>query len=820
MPSHNLKLIRAYNSNLQLYKVEAMSNIEVNRADPNKSKKTKEEQEVNLSYERFGMREVVIPLGGSELRFNPLTSIFAIILLWGLSIWCMVEPVDSRVTLLEYRRQISDLFTWFYVGTNPAFMFFIIWVAYRFGDVRLGKKDAKPEFDDVTYFAMLFSAGIGVGLFFYGVAEPLWHRESNWFAESGYHSQDEIDAFAMNLTVFHWGITGWSQYLVVAICAGLASFRFDLPLTLRSCFYPLLGDYTWGWLGDVIDGYTIVTTVAGVCTSLGLGAFQIAAGLKRVNAIDTDISSDDETNVNDLASVSNTCLKLDLVWVRFGENRRPLYEYLQTLLTYNETGYYFQYSIFQLNFHTDAFGQLNEGEGRATDGHSAATWFMDAWTIFYIGWWVAWAAFVGLFIARISKGRTIRSIIVFSYVCPLIYTIIWFGVFGGVGFRQARQAKELQELGTSLHNNSEYYQSSVSEFCYDVPQVAEIPYVSPDNVTKTFTNTLMGVTPVCRFNSADDQTAWFNVLNSFTYPNDFEHGFGAFLTWVSIFSVSIYFITSSDSGSLIVDHLASNGFEESHWLQRVFWAFTEGACATALLVSGGEDALKGLQAASILSGLPFTFFLIFMCQTIVSMCNLAEENDAADTNLTMEEDYKRGRKFQTPIFGGIFNIFENLLSFGCVPKKRAHIASVCAFDVTGFFMAIFCPFIPLYRILSKIKSKPEQVSNNKISTLAYVIFYYLFIGLFASISKSGGFRAFGWSALAICGIILCVVRGTVRGQRNIEGNIVADFIVATLFWPQVLVQLEKEVNGGPSLVSDGEQGEEQRTFENMDKSTA
>lgn len=233
-----------------------------------------------------------------------------------------------------------------------------------------------------------------------------------------------------------------------------------------------------------------------------------------------------------------------------------------------------------MNFHTDAFGQLTTGEGRATDGKAAATWFMDAWTIFYIGWWVSWAAFVGLFIARISKGRTIRSIIVFSYVCPLLYTIVWFGVFGGVGFRQSRQAAELQNLGTALYNNSDYYQSSVSDFCYDVPQVAEIPFLDPKGNEMTFSNTLMGVTPVCLFNSDDDQTAWFNVLNSFTYPNDFEHGFGAFLTWVSIFSVSVYFVTSSDSGSLIVDHLASNGFEEAHWLQRVFWAFTEGGCVS------------------------------------------------------------------------------------------------------------------------------------------------------------------------------------------------------------------------------------------------
>ncbi|KAL3934455.1 MAG: hypothetical protein SGBAC_009834 [Bacillariaceae sp.] len=770
------------------------------------------EEDAILKHESYGMREIVIPFGAKAIRFNPLTSLFAIAFLWGLAGWCMSEPEDSRDKLLEFRADVASLFTWFYVGTNPCFMFFIIWVAYRFGDIRLGEKDSKPEFDDITYFSMLFSAGVGVGLFFYGVAEPLWHRGSHWFAEAGYRAQDEVDMFALNLTVFHWGITGWSQYLIVAICAGLASFRFKLPMTLRSCFYPMLGDYVWGWIGDVIDGYTIVTTVAGVCTSLGLGAFQIAAGLKRVGAIDKDISDDDLTDVHLYSIWIITCLATISVisglgvgikylsQIAFGLGQLLLFwvftmertNYILNLIV-QEVGYYFQWTVFQMNFHTDAFGQLNHGEGRAVDGNSAATWFMDAWTIFYIGWWVAWAAFVGLFIARVSKGRTIRSIIFFSYACPLIYTIVWFCVFGGVGLRQVRQAEELQQMGLAMHDNIDFYQSSEDEFCYDVPQVPEISYTGLDNSTKTFTNSLMGVTPVCLFNSGDDQTAWFNVLNSFSYPNDFTNGLGPFLSWVSIFSLSIYFITSSDSGSLVVDNLASNGFEDAHWLQRVFWAFTEGGAASALLVSGGQNALRALQAASILSGLPFTFFLIFMCQTIVSMCKLAEENDKEGTSISLEEDFKRKRNFVMPIFGGIFNIFERLLSCGMVHEKRTAIAQIESSSISGFFIAILFPFIPLYKIYGMARPKEADAKGNKFWVLAYTIFYYLTVGLFCSIGHSPAFRAIGWSTMAIAATILCVIRCTVRMNNKIEGNVVADFIVSMFLWPQVLVQLEKEL---------------------------
>ncbi|CAJ1939141.1 unnamed protein product [Cylindrotheca closterium] len=778
-----------------------------------KEKPQDDEEDTIVEHEKYGMREIVIPVGDKEIRFNPVTSVFAIAFLWGLAVWCMTDPEFSRDKLVEFRGNVAELFTWFYVGTNPAFMFFILWVAYRYGNIRLGPQDSTPEFDDITYFSMLFSAGVGVGLFFYGVAEPLWHRGSHWFAETGYKAQDEIDMFALNITVFHWGITGWSQYLIVAICSGLVSFRFKLPLTLRSCFYPLLGEYTWGWIGDIIDGYTIVTTVAGVCTSLGLGAFQIAAGLKRVGAIDKDISDDDLTDVHLYSIWIITCLatisvisgvgigikylsqlafglgQLLLFWVFTMEKTNFILN-----LIVQEVGYYFQWTVFQMNFHTDAFGQLNHGEGRAVDGNSAATWFMDAWTIFYIGWWVAWAAFVGLFIARVSRGRTIRNVIFYSYACPLIYTIIWFCVFGGVGLRQVRQAEELQMMGLAMHNNSDFYQSAGDEFCYDVPQVPEISYTALDNSTATFTNTLMGVTPVCLFNSGDDQTAWFNVLNSFTYPNDFSgSGFGPFLTWVSIFSLSIYFITSSDSGSLVVDQLASNGFEDAHWLQRVFWAFTEGGAASALLVSGGQSALRALQAASILSGLPFTFFLMLMCLTIVSMCKLAEENDKEGTDLSLEEDYHRKRTFTMPIFGGIFNIFERVFSFGMTNEKRSSIATINGSDISGFFVAILFPFIPLNNIYGMARPKSSNAIGNKVMVFFYTIFYYLTVGLFCSIGQSPAFRGIGWSTMALAALILCSIRMTVRDNNKIEGNVIADFVCSMFLWPQVLVQMEKEL---------------------------
>jgi choline-glycine betaine transporter len=180
---------------------------------------------------------------------------------------------------------------------RPLSFFFLLFVSYKYGHIKLGRKDEEPEYSGITYFSMIFSAGVAVGIFYFGVSEPLWHQSSNWYANAGYRSQDEIDQFAMNMTIHHWGLCAWSVYVTVALCAGLAAYRFKLPLTFRSCFYPILGEYTWGWIGDLIDGFSIVVSVAGVCTSLGLGAIQITSGLQRIGWINEDLTDEEKTNV-------------------------------------------------------------------------------------------------------------------------------------------------------------------------------------------------------------------------------------------------------------------------------------------------------------------------------------------------------------------------------------------------------------------------------------------------------------------------------------------------------------------------------------------
>jgi Cys-rich protein (TIGR01571 family) len=300
--------------------------------------------------------------------------------------------------------------------------------------------------------------------------------------------------------------------------------------------------------------------------------------------------------------------------------------------------------------------------------------------------------------------------------------------------------------------------------------------------------------------TAEGDEAWFNVLWSFSYPLDIESGFGPFLTWLSLVAVAIYFVTSSDSGSLIVDNLASNGNEDTHTIQRVFWAFTEGAVATALLVSGGDQALRALQAASILSGLPFTLLLCLMCMSIAKMCARAEANDNDDKETSLQDDYHSRRVFSMPIFGGIFDIMEYVFSCGKSHEERSKTSPcpTCA-DFMNFLVATLFPFVPLYKIYSFLNPKDSDKRYNAMMTVFYGCFFYLWIALFASMSVTSGFRAFGWSVLVINGCVMCTVRTKVRARFGIQGNMVADFAYGSLMWPQVLCQMVREVDEcGPS----------------------
>ena len=335
-------------------------------------------------------------------------------------------------------------------------------------------------------------------------------------------------------------------------------------------------------------------------------------------------------------------------------------------------------------------------------------------------------------------------------------------------------------LGETYFDNEDEFLVPGSTVCYDVPQQDIV-----NGTEVVFTNTLPGVTPVCEFGNSLE--SGFNVLYSFSYPESFDTGYGPFLTVLFIFSLSIYFATSSDSGSLVVDHLASNGRKDHHWVQRVFWAFTEGAVATALLGSGGSNALAAVQAASIVAGLPFNCFLMFLMQSISLMCEQALNSD------DMEYKWPSQPEFSMPVYGGVFNVGEFICSLGNVHPKRVEkkMDKPLPSHYSGFIKGIFVPSLTLYQILQQ--TYPKSGSNNMAVSALYGVLYYAWIAFYIAAASVHGLAVWGWTCMFAAGFVLMIVRNGFRARYNVRSNIFADFCSSLLFWPQVLTQMTQHL---------------------------
>lgn len=442
-------------------------------------------------------------------------------------------------------------FGWYYVAAIALFVAFALWIGLgHYGNIKLGKDEDEPEFSVMSWFALLFAAGMGIGLVFFGVAEPLNHFASPRPGVEG--SPLELAQQAMTQTYLHWGLHAWAIYVVVGVSIAYAVHRKKHPISIRWALEPLLGHkrVAGGW-GNLIDVVALVGTLFGVAASLGLGVLQISAGLEQANIVQATtmtqigliLSIITLTIVSVVSGVargmkwlSNTNLVLAallmLVVLFTGPTLFLLREFVQSV------GHYLQ-NVVGLTFNTLAF---SGAEGEA---------WQAAWTTFYWGWWISWAPFVGIFIARISKGRTVRQFVAGVLLVPTTVGFLWFSVLGGAAI--------YRELfgGGGL--------------------------ISPDG-------------------SVDTEGALFNLLGSL--PG------GAVLTVGAILLIAIFFITSADSGSLVMGMISTGGdVEPKNWL-RVFWALAAAAVAIALLLSNG---LQAIQTAAILTAVPFSVVIVLMC---------------------------------------------------------------------------------------------------------------------------------------------------------------------------------------------------------------
>ena len=434
---------------------------------------------------------------------------------------------------------------WFYILAMSGFLIFIIFLLFsKYGQIRLGSDDSRPKYSYFTWFAMLFSAGMGIGLLYYGVAEPILHYMS---PPLGRPETMHAARTSMGVTFFHWGLHPWACYSLVGLGLAYFSFRKKLPLSLRSLFYPILGERIHRWPGHLIDTTAVVSTLFGVATSLGIGAMQVNAGLDRVFGFAVSPTNQMMLiiGITMLATIS-VVTGLDVGIRRLSEANLILAG-LILLFTFLVGP-----SQFILNALVENIGHYiqtlpSNSFWTATLETDAQRKWLGDWTVFYWAWWIAWSPFVGLFIARVSEGRTLREFIMGVLFVPTTLGFIWFSVFGG-------SALHLEMLNTGV-----------------------ISGAVDENVS----------------------TAIFAMFDQFP--------FSSLLLFLTVICIMMFFVTSSDSASLVIDTIASGGAKNPHVSQRVFWAVTEGFVAALLLVAGG---LNALQTATLTTALPFTIVLI------------------------------------------------------------------------------------------------------------------------------------------------------------------------------------------------------------------
>ncbi|MBT9383659.1 BCCT family transporter [Pseudooceanicola sp. CBS1P-1] len=459
---------------------------------------------------------------------------------------------------------VTKGFDWFFLGAANIFVIFcLVLIVTPLGKVRLGGAEATPDYGYVGWFAMLFAAGMGIGLMFYGVSEPMSHfssslggvqmgdngQRTDW-APLGGAGGDEQAAIRLGMaaTIFHWALHPWAIYAVVALALALFSYNKGLPLTVRSAFYPILGERVWGWPGHVIDILAVFATLFGLATSLGFGATQANAGLGELFGVPVN------DTVEVLLITFITAIALFSVLRGLDGGVKLLSEInmglafvllVFTLLAGHTlailTGFW-DYLLAYLQY----LPQLSNPVGR-TD-----TNFVQGWTSFYWAWWISWSPFVGMFIARVSRGRTVREFVTCVLLIPSLVCVLWMSVFGGVAIQQVVQDG------------------------YTAAKDADLPI------------------------------QLFKMLDHLPLAS--------ITSLVGIVLVIVFFVTSSDSGSLVIDTITAGGKVDAPVPQRVFWCVFEGAVAIVLLLSAG--GLSSLQSMVISTGLPFTVVLLVMCWSI------------------------------------------------------------------------------------------------------------------------------------------------------------------------------------------------------------
>lgn len=484
-----------------------------------------------------------------RITFSAPVVIPALLTLGCLLLYCGLMPRRADALFSGAQAWVVGNLDWFYTVSVTIFLVFLVLLASsRFGDIRLGPDDAEPEFSFLSWTAMLFAAGMGIGLMYFGVGEPLQHYLK---PPTEVGSTPAAAREALQSTFFHWGFHAWAIYGTMGLVLAYFGFRYNLPLTMRSGLYPLLKQRINGPIGHGVDAFALVGTIAGIATTLGYGAMQLSAGLNTLTGWDTTTTGFRATVIvvvvflagisavsgleKGVRRLSEFNLSLSLLLLGFVVIAGPTVFLFQALS--ENIGNYVS-GLVQLSLRTFAYEPAND-----------TSWF-GGWTILYWAWWISWSPFVGMFIARISRGRTIRQFVIGVLLVPTTFNLVWMTAFG---------------------NSAIWIDTHVAHGALAA---------SVGNVDAL----------LFRF---FEYLPWFKLV-----------------AWLAIVLIAVFFITSADSGAFVVDTIASRGHPDSPIWQRLFWAVVLGVTALVLLLAGG---LKALQAMTLVAAVPVTIIMLSLC---------------------------------------------------------------------------------------------------------------------------------------------------------------------------------------------------------------
>lgn len=516
---------------------------------------------IETDYE-IGQDNIEMSLGPFGLDIhNPVFMISGLSVIF-LVLFCLIFDQTAASLFGALRPFLTTQFDWVFAVAMDIFVLFCLFlVVSPLGRVRIGGANARPEYSYVSWFSMLFAAGMGIGLVFYGVLEPMNHTLYAPLGQEGLLDADgnlradvsTTDAIRLGMagTVFHWGLHPWAAYAVVSLALAIFTYNKGLPLTIRSAFYPLFGERIWGWPGHIIDSLAALATLAGLATSLGYGASQAAAGLNLLFGFEAS------SNLKVIIILAVTAVAMISVYRGLDGGVKRLSEINMGMavvlfgfvLIVGATGDIVWTFLVGFQGYVTELPALSNWVGREDEG------YFHGWTTLYWAWWIAWSPFVGMFIARVSYGRSVREFVICVLLLPTLVCMMWMSVFGGAAISQL------------VNDNYQGVQDTITNWAPELSLFAMLEQLPLATLTST----------------------------------------------VGIILVLVFFITSSDSGSLVVDTICAGGKIDAPLPQRLFWCSFEGLIAIALLLGGG---LASLQALAIATGFPFAIVCVVMCYCI------------------------------------------------------------------------------------------------------------------------------------------------------------------------------------------------------------